>query len=231
MSSFHRQDAVCTVFELENCFTGQKEPNICVSLAVGAYVVSTVAGRRCILHPSLTQSYPIFPPPNPNHVLHGPWLEPGNRYKSWGAKALSPTCESRVADLTCWGHLTGDFGHIWSSSVGRLILYRDDRSLVFGETYLLCIYFMQLFLIQVFVIIIFDWIKWIPCNAFWKSNYISYWMLQHIHHTNTNKSRKNNTFVDISFTKELKRTSDMAEVSSKMTSTGQIGHAWLANRT
>ena len=89
-------------------------------------------------------------------------------------------------------------------SVGRLILYRDDRSLVFGETYLLCIYFMQLFLIQVFVIIIFDWIKWSPWNAFWKSNYISYWMLQHIHHTNTNKSRKNNTFVDISYTEEFR---------------------------
>ena len=123
-----------------------------------------------------TDCTPTFPYPNPIPIPYPP-----------------------VADLTCWGH-------IWSSSVGRLILYRDDRSLVFGETYLLCIYFMQLFLIQVFVIIIFDWIKWIPCNAFWKSNYISYWMLQHIHHTNTNKSRKNNTFVDISFTKELKRT-------------------------
>ena len=49
---------ICTVFELKNCFAGQKEPNICVSLAVGTYVVSAVAGRRYILHPFLIQFLP-----------------------------------------------------------------------------------------------------------------------------------------------------------------------------
>ena len=39
------------------------------------------------------QPYPN-PWPIPSHVEHGPWLWLGNRWKSWGAKALSPMCES-----------------------------------------------------------------------------------------------------------------------------------------
>ena len=39
------------------------------------------------------QPYP-YPWPIPSHVEHGPWLWLGNRWKSWGARALSPMRES-----------------------------------------------------------------------------------------------------------------------------------------
>ena len=65
--------------------------------------------------PNPTQPYPTLP--NPNHALHGPWLEPDVRYKSWGAKALSPMCEPRVASPTC-----SLAGHILSVSGRELVM-------------------------------------------------------------------------------------------------------------
>ena len=48
------------------------------------------------------QPYP-YPWPIPSHVEHGPWLWLGNRWKSWGAKALSPMSESCEANPTSCG--------------------------------------------------------------------------------------------------------------------------------
>ena len=44
-----------------------------------------------------------YPWPIPSHVEHGPWLWLGNRWKSWGAKALSPMSESCEANPTSCG--------------------------------------------------------------------------------------------------------------------------------
>ena len=121
MSPYHHQDAALYCIWIEKLFCWSEIAQH-MRVACSRRICSqrrrwTTAHSASI--PSLTQ-FLQPPPPNPNHVLHGPWLEPGNRYKSWGAKALSPTCESRVADLNGWGHLTGDFGHIRSSSVDEI---------------------------------------------------------------------------------------------------------------
>ena len=49
-----------------------------------------------------------YPWPIPSHVEHGPWLWLGNRWKSWGAKALSPMCESCEARPTSRSQLDGE---------------------------------------------------------------------------------------------------------------------------
>ena len=121
MSSCHHQDAALYCFWIEKlfCWSGKAQH---MRVACSRHICSqrrrwTTEHSASIPCPILTQ---FLPHPHPNHVLHGPWLEPVRRYKSWGAKALSPTCESRVADLTCWGHLTGDFGLIWSTSIDEI---------------------------------------------------------------------------------------------------------------
>ena len=62
------------------------------------------------------------PWPIPSHVKHGPWLWLGNRWKSWGAKALSPISESCEARPTSCSQLSenfkdAEFSNRWLSGV------------------------------------------------------------------------------------------------------------------
>ena len=76
----------------------------------------TCSRHICSRHCRRTVIRTAFPPnPHPTPTQpqpwnHGPWLEPAGRYKSWGAKALSPICEScgilqicREASLIAFG--------------------------------------------------------------------------------------------------------------------------------
>ena len=69
-----------------------------------------ICSRHC-RRTVIRTAFPPYPHPTPTQPQpwnHGPWLEPAGRYKSWGAKALSPICESRVARQICWSLTSED---------------------------------------------------------------------------------------------------------------------------
>jgi len=90
----------CSIFDVSESL----KPNSCVSLAIGIV-------RQLCTYPYL---YLYL-----SYAMHGPWLELGNRYKSWGAEALTQVlcCESCRA-RTHWSP-----SRRWSQIVGQLLLW------------------------------------------------------------------------------------------------------------